>query len=228
MNRPYTFINAAMTLDGKIDSLQRNGAAISSAADWERVDALRASSDAIMVGGRTALDEDPRLLVKSAPRRDERQARGLPPNPAKVAILSQANFRPQSRFLHSGPARVILYTTERTPPEQRRQLQAQGAEVYLFGQERVDLPAAMQHLYALGIRRLMVEGGGTLIAALLAANLVDEIFLYLAPLIFGGASAPTLADGPGLPPDRAIRLRLQNVQPMPEDGLLLHYTIPHP
>jgi 2,5-diamino-6-(ribosylamino)-4(3H)-pyrimidinone 5'-phosphate reductase len=61
MNRPFVFINVAMTADGKIDTLARKGAAISSQRDKERVDQLRAESDAIMVGGRTLLDEDPKL-----------------------------------------------------------------------------------------------------------------------------------------------------------------------
>ncbi len=65
MNRPFVFINVAMTADGKIDTFRRTGAAISSARDKERVDRLRAEADAIMVGGRTLLDEDPKLTVKS-------------------------------------------------------------------------------------------------------------------------------------------------------------------
>ncbi len=227
MKRPYIFINAAMTADGKIDDFRRQGAAISSAADWQRVDALRAGSDAIMVGGHTLLQEDPRLLVKSAQRRAERQARGLPPHPAKVGILTRATLPANSRFLQAGPARVIIYTTSQTPSSQIQRLRAVGAEPYVFGQEKVDLAAAMQHLYQLGIRRLMVEGGGTLIAALLAANLADELFLYLAPLIFAGASAPTLADGPGLTREQAIRLERQSVQLMDADGILIRYRIHH-
>ena len=81
--RPYLLINVAATLDGKIDTVERRGAAISSERDRHRVDLLRASVDAVMVGGRTLLDEDPRLLVRSADLRADRLARGLPENPAK-------------------------------------------------------------------------------------------------------------------------------------------------
>src|ERR1041384_3211883 len=84
MNRPFVFINVAMTADGKIDTFERKGSAISSARDKERVDQLRAGADAIMVGGRTLLDEDPKLTVKSETLRAERVARGLSPNPVKV------------------------------------------------------------------------------------------------------------------------------------------------
>src|SRR5512140_1966872 len=83
MNRPFVFINVAMTADGKIDTFQRQGAAISSAWDKARVDRLRAEADAVMVGGRTLLDEDPKLTVKSETLRAERLQRGLLPNPVK-------------------------------------------------------------------------------------------------------------------------------------------------
>ena len=65
MQRPHIHINVAATADGKIDTFERHGAAISSPRDKERVDQLRADSDAVMVGGRTLHDEDPRLTVKS-------------------------------------------------------------------------------------------------------------------------------------------------------------------
>jgi 2,5-diamino-6-(ribosylamino)-4(3H)-pyrimidinone 5'-phosphate reductase len=88
MNRPFVFINVAMTADGKIDTFQRRGAAISSARDKERVDQLRANADAVMVGGRTLLNEDPKLTVKSQALRAERVARGRSPNPVKVGVVT--------------------------------------------------------------------------------------------------------------------------------------------
>ena len=63
--KPYLIINAAMTADGKIDTFERGGVNISSEGDWKRVDRLRAECDAVMVGGRTLIEEDPRLTVKS-------------------------------------------------------------------------------------------------------------------------------------------------------------------
>src|SRR6266498_5171504 len=103
MTRPFVFINIAMTADGKIDTFERKGAAISSERDKERVDQLRANADAIMVGGRTLLDEDPRLTVKSEALRAERVVRGLPPNPIKVGIVTEARIKADSQFLNAGP-----------------------------------------------------------------------------------------------------------------------------
>jgi len=99
MDRPFVFINVAMTADGKIDTFARNGAAISSQRDKERVDQLRAESDAVMVGGKTLLDEDPKLTVKSEALRAARVARGLTPNPIKVGIVTKAKLYPHSKFL---------------------------------------------------------------------------------------------------------------------------------
>ena len=73
MNRPYTFINIATTADGKIDTFERKGAAISSTQDKNRVDELRAGADAVLVGGKTLLEENPRLTVKSEALREGRE-----------------------------------------------------------------------------------------------------------------------------------------------------------
>src|SRR5512140_1488726 len=100
MSRPFVALNVAASADGKIDTVERRGAAISSAHDKQRVDELRAAADAVMVGGRTLHDEDPRLTVKSEALRAERQGRGLPANPAKVGIASRLDLRPDCRFLN--------------------------------------------------------------------------------------------------------------------------------
>ena len=154
MPRPYVLINVAMTADGKLDTVERRGAAISSARDKARVDELRAAADAVMVGGHTLRDEDPRLTVKSADLRAARVARGLSENPAKVAVVSRPDLRPDFRFLTAGPARRILLTTAQAAPAQVAALREQGAEVYLLGETQVDLPAALPLLYELGVRRL--------------------------------------------------------------------------
>lgn len=111
LERPFVIINVAVTADGKTDTVARRGAKISSPQDLARVDRLRAESDAIMVGGRTLLGDDPRLTVKSAELRAARRARGLTENPLKVGIASNAALRLDSRFLTAGPARVLLFTT---------------------------------------------------------------------------------------------------------------------
>jgi 2,5-diamino-6-(ribosylamino)-4(3H)-pyrimidinone 5'-phosphate reductase len=232
MPRPFVFINSAITIDGKLDTVERHGAAISSQSDKARVDRLRAESDAIMVGGHTLLGEDPALTVKSEHLRAWRRSQALPEHPIKVGIVSKIQD-PQAgpgianggKFLTSGPARVVIFTTEQTQPEQIERLKMQGAEVYTAGEQRVDLEEALRRLHRLGVKRLMVEGGGTLNAELLRLRLVDELYLYIAPLLFGGAAAPTLADGPGMAGDEVVKLQLKSVEQTEEGGLVLQYSV---
>ena len=225
-DRPFVTINVAMTADGKTDTVARRGATISSPHDLARVDRLRAESDAVLVGGRTLLGDDPRLTVKSADLRAERRARGLEENPIKVGIVSNADLRLDSRFLTAGPTQVMLFTTQRTSPAQIIRLRERGAQVFVMGERRVDLVATFHRLGEHGVKRLLVEGGGTLNAELLRQKLVDEVYLYIAPLIFGGADAPTLADGVGLQRQEAIRLQLGSVETLEDGGIVVHYVIP--
>lgn len=226
MARPYVFLNVAMTADGKIDTFERQGAAISSKRDKERVDRLRAEADAVMVGGRTLLTENPRLTVKSADLRAAREARGLTPNPVKVGIATNANLKPDSDFLTEGPARIVIFTSQATSKEQLEFLRARGVDVFVHETGRVDLPRALSTLKELGIDRLMVEGGGTLNFELLRLGLVDELTAYVAPLVFGGETAPTLAAGPGLVRSAAIPLKLEDAEVWEDGGVLLKYKIP--
>ncbi len=225
MNRPFVFINVAMTADGKIDTFARTGAAISSQRDKERVDQLRAASDAVMVGGRTLLDEDPKLTVKSEVLRAERVARGLAPNPIKVGIVTKADLQPHSKFLYEGNAKVVIFTTYQTSKDKLAFLHSQGVDVYTDHHDKVDLINALATLKELGIHRLMVEGGATLNFELLRLGLVDEVSAYMAPMIFGGASAPTMVAGPGLERSAAIPLKLVHIERWDDGGILLKYQL---
>jgi 2,5-diamino-6-(ribosylamino)-4(3H)-pyrimidinone 5'-phosphate reductase len=218
MERPYVLINVAASVDGKIDTVERHGAAISSAADRQRVDALRASVDAVMVGGHTLLDEDPRLTVRSSELRADRVARGEAENPAKVGILPhQGQLKRNSRFLKVGPARIILFCPISAQIDSFDQI-----EIFPLGDPRVDLTGAMAKLGDLGIKRVLVEGGGTLNFELLRLGLVDEVQVYVAPRIFGGATAPTLADGMG---GLSLGLSLTKVEAVEDSGVLLRYKV---
>lgn len=230
--RPFVLINTAVTADGKIDTVERRGAPISSKRDRERVDRLRAENDAVMVGGHTLLREDPRLTVKSAALRAWRAGRGLPENPMKVGVVGKIpnpseghSILSDSNFLNAGPARVVIFTTKQTSSQEIARLQERGVEVFVMGERMVDLVLALRKLRELGIMRLMVEGGGTINAELLRLRLVDEVHLYISPLIFTGATAPTLADGVGLSREEAIGLRLLELERHEDGGIVVQYSV---
>ncbi len=223
MDRPYVRINVAATADGKIDTFERRGSAISSQRDKERVDKLRAEADAVMVGGHTLHDEDPKLTVKSESLRTERLTRGLPANPAKVGVSSRLNLKPDSNFLNAGAAQIFLFTTKQTDEAQLSMLRSCGAEIFVHDGERVNLNLMLETLKQKGMNRLMVEGGAALNFELMRLGLVDELTIYVAPMIFGGESAPTTAAGSGLVRSDAIPLKLVESQSWDDGGVLLRY-----
>jgi len=223
-NRPHVIVNVAMTIDGKLDTIERKGATISSKTDKQRVDELRASVDAILVGGKTLLNEDPSLTIKSPLLRAKRLERGDEENPIKVAVVSRANLDPHGDFLTKGSARCLIYTTKNTSPEQVHLLEKTGAQVFVRCEKSIDLRDVLRSLFDQGIHTLMVEGGGTLIAGLFNLNLVDELSVYIAPKIFSGSTAPTLADGPGFSNFQDFDLHLESVRKIDDEGgILIHY-----
>ena len=223
MNRPFTFINVAMTVDGKIDTFERNGSAISSAKDKQRVDQLRAAADGILVGGRTLLGEAPKLTVKSEALREERIRQGRSPNPIKVGVVTVADIPKDSDFIKAGDSRKVIFTTSQTSNSQLEQLRALGVEVFVDEAPRVDLNKMMLKLKRIGVDHLMVEGGGTMNFELIRMGLVDELMIYVAPMIFGGAVAPTLADGAGVPREKALEMKLTDLERWDDGGVLLKY-----
>ena len=224
-DRPYVTLNVAMTADGKTDTIARKGAVISSIDDMDRVDHLRAQNDAVMVGGHTLLGDDPRLTVKTDVLRAERLNLGMEENPIKVGVVTNAALRTDSRFLSVGRARKIIFTTTQTDAAQIDWLRQQGVQVFVTDGTRVDLSSALQQLKQLGVERLLVEGGGTLNEELLKHNLVDEINVYIAPLIFGGAGTPTFVSGTGFECQNAIQLKLTAVDQHSDGGVLLSYLV---
>ena len=219
----------AMTADGKIDTVARLGARISGPADTARVDRLRAGSDAIMVGGRTLLSEDPRLTVREPGLIEERRSAGRPAQPTKVGIVSEllADTPPHDgAFLRDGGGRVVVCTSERSDQAAADELRDAGALVVVAGGERVDLSASLAAIAELGVERLMVEGGSTLVAALVEAGLVDELQLAVAPLLFGGETAPTPVGGAGWSRDAAVALDLMDASTDEDGNVILRYRVP--
>jgi 2,5-diamino-6-(ribosylamino)-4(3H)-pyrimidinone 5'-phosphate reductase len=104
-------------------------------------------------------------------------------------------------------------------------LRSRGVEVFIHNGPRVNLETMMQSLKAEGIDRLMVEGGGTLNFELLRRGLVDEVTAYIAPMIFGGANAPTLADSLGVARGEAVPLELKQVNSWDDGGIVIHYQV---
>ncbi len=171
------------------------------------------------------LKEDPRLTVKSEVLRSQTGRGGAFTKPSQVGYRHNGRDQAGFRILNAGPAGIVIFTTQQTSNVQVSFLKARGVHVYVHDSERVNLPDAFETLKELGIHRLMVEGGATLNFELLKLGLVDEVTAYVAPMIFGGDTAPTMAAGSGLSRSEAIPLKLSHVEHWDDGGVLLHYFL---
>ncbi|WP_180687189.1 dihydrofolate reductase family protein [Streptomyces gossypiisoli] len=216
MPYPYVLLSAAVSLDGYLDDTGPERLLLSSPADFDRVDEVRASVDAILVGAGTIRADNPRLLVNSPERRAARVAAGKPEYPLKVTVSGSGDLDPTANFWHTGGERVVCTTTEGAL---RLKETPVAADVVALG-DTLDWRALLAHLHDVrGVHRLMVEGGGTIHTQLLLEGLADELQLVLAPLFVGDPSAPRLF-GPGH--YQSGRLRLVETRPI-EDVVLMRY-----
>ncbi|GGS59745.1 dihydrofolate reductase family protein [Streptomyces cinerochromogenes] len=218
MPLPYVLLSAAVSLDGYLDDTGPERLLLSSPADFDRVDAVRASVDAILVGAGTIRADNPRLLVNSAERRAARVAEGRPEYPLKVTVTATGDLDPEANFWHTGGEKLV-YTTDRGA-ERAARLLGRTADVVPLGPD-LDWRALLEHLHGeRGVGRLMVEGGGTVHTQLLHQGLADELQLVLAPLFVGDPAAPRLF-GPG--GYQGGRLRLLDTRRI-EDVVLMRYA----
>jgi 2,5-diamino-6-(ribosylamino)-4(3H)-pyrimidinone 5'-phosphate reductase len=194
--KPFVFINAAMSADGKIATIGRKQTRISGRLDFDRMDELRASSDAIMVGIGTVISDNPSLTVKSKERKEKRRANGLPENPPRIIVDSMARTPEGSDIFLKGEGKRIIAVSKSAPAEKVRRL-SNLADIICIGEKNVDLVKLLSELKDMGINRLMVEGGATLNWGLISNGLVDEIYTFVGNIIIGGKTAPTLVDGEG-------------------------------
>ncbi|MFD0691698.1 RibD family protein [Actinomadura fibrosa] len=204
--RPYVLLSCAMSVDGYIDDATPERLRLSSPADFDRVDAVRAGCDAILVGAGTVRADDPKLLVRSPSRREQRAARGLPPDLTKVTLTWSGDLDPDARFFTTGEAPKLVYAPTSTAGDLAVRLDGR-AEVIDAG-DPLYLETVLGDLAARGVRRLMVEGGGGIHTLFLTSGVVDELQLVVAPFFIGDPSAPRFV-GPGVfpqSPEHPMRL----------------------
>ena len=218
----HVVVNAAMSADGKLSTHERQQIAISGESDFDRVDSMRADSDAILVGVGTVLADDPALTVKDSGRVASRRSRGLDPQPTRIVADSQART-PADTTVLDGEAKTIVLLGGHVKDTDLAKFDREGVDTIIAGDERVDLAEACRRLESRGIDRIMVEGGGELIFSLFKADLVEELVVYVGPTIIGGRDAPTLADGDGFL-DAFPELQLQGVERI-DDGVLLEWNV---
>jgi 5-amino-6-(5-phosphoribosylamino)uracil reductase len=221
-DRPYVLLSCGMSIDGYLDNAGGKRLLLSNDADFDRVDDVRASCDAIMVGAGTVRLDNPRLLVRSAERRSARVAKGLHPTPIKVTVTGRGELDPSAQFFAAGDVDKLVYCGSDAINSTCERL-GEVATVVDAG-EPVDWCRLLADLHGRGVRRLMVEGGGRVHTQLLTSGLVDELHLVIAPFFVGDSRAPRFVGDGAFPwgPDR--RAALVEVRKI-GDVVLLRYAL---
>ncbi len=186
--RPYLVINMVSTLDGKA-TLEWRTRGISSDIDRAVFHQLRTQADAVMVGAGTVRTERYGRITKSEELREKRRAEGLEPDPLAVIVSGRLDLPADLPLLQEPEQRVVIATASDA------ELLGVTAQVgYLrLGDDLQLLAARLREDY--GVRSVLCEGGPTLNSFLVAAGLVDELFLSLSAKISGGTGAPTIVEG---------------------------------
>src|SRR5665647_1721050 len=195
MDRPFIFINSAMSADGKLSTKERKQVRISGKLDFGRVDELRAQADAVMVGIGTVLSDDPSLTVKSPERKAARKAAGKSENPVRIIVDSAARTPLDADIFKKGEGIRIIVVSNAAPAENVEKLEKK-ALVIKTGTNKVDLSELAGNLKEIGIKNLII----------------------------GGATSPTFTDGEGFLEAEMLDLELLSIEKI-EDGVLLKWKV---
>ncbi len=226
--RPFVSLNMASSIDGKITTREREKFRFGSDEDRDLMQQLRSRADAVLIGRGTLFDEDPRLVLTDPGHIARRRQLKGSPQPIKVLTSASLDFPVEdSRFFTCPESEKIVFTTADADPAaiQRLQRFARVVQIPATAGGRVDLEQVVRAMPELGIEHLLLEGGGILNFAMLEADLIDEIYLTLCPVVIGGAGAQTTFEGAGFTRETARRLSLQSLRMNKGGEIFLHYAV---
>ncbi len=189
MPRPYVIIFSTATIDGKIASKTRYSM-LSCPEDLKRLHMTRKEAGAVMIGANTANIDDPSLRLKYFEG----------PNPVRIVVDGKLSIREDLRLVRELIARTIILTSQVADKEKIGRLRSRGVEIYVVESEnppQIDMEKALEKLYELGIKKVLVEGGGELIWSLVKKDLVDEFRVTYTGYVFGGKEAVSIVGGEG-------------------------------
>lgn len=232
IHRPHTTVILAMSADGKIADARRSPARFSSPADQAHLEKQIALVDGVLFGAGTLRAYGTTIRISNPQLLKEREQTGKPLQPLQIVCSRSAEIDPQLRFFRQPVPRWLLTTAAGALSWQVRQSESEVVNFeQILGVEtlagNIDWINAFKQLAQLGVERLAILGGGELVASLLAADLVDEFWLTVCPLILGGAAAPTPVEGEGFASDLARRLVLLTVETIQQE-IFLHYRLQRP
>ncbi|MBW4642386.1 MAG: RibD family protein [Goleter apudmare HA4340-LM2] len=238
-HRPHTTVVLAMSADGKIADFRREPARFGSRADKTHLEKQIAASDAVLFGAGTLRAYSTTLTVSHPTLLQHRTQEGKPAQPVHIVITHSANLNPEIHFFQQPIKRWLLTTTtgafswqgrlqtlDLTDKSLIQEYSPKFEQILVFETPagKVDIPAFLEHLATIDIARLVILGGGQLVASMLELDLIDELWLTVCPLILGGVNAPTPVEGKGFLAELAPKLQLLEVQTV-EQEVFLHYRL---
>ncbi|OED30427.1 2,5-diamino-6-(ribosylamino)-4(3H)-pyrimidinone 5'-phosphate reductase [Methanosphaera sp. WGK6] len=212
--KPYVLLNSAMTVDGKI-ATENSSMKISGKNDLIRVHQLRKKYDGIMVGINTVIVDNPKLTIHKIPSEKT-------DNPVRIIIDSNARTPLNSKILDN-QAETIIIASQKAPLERIRKLE-EKCTIIISGTNSVDLKQALNKLYKLNIKSILLEGGSTLNFSMFKEELIDEVSICIGSKILGGSNSKTLVDGLGFNKNNCVELNLKSYTLIDKD-ILLKYTV---
>jgi len=227
-HRPSTTVILAMTADGKIADERRSPARFGSAADKAHLEEQISLVDAVLFGAGTLRAYGTTLPITNPDWLQQRQERSRSPQPIHIVCSASGKIDPQLRFFYQPVPRWLITTAIGA---QLWQGKREFAKILVFETkdkliQSLDWSEAFTQLKLLGIEKLAILGGGELIASLLKADLIDEFWLTICPVILGGREAPTPVEGIGLSQQQRQRLELLIVKQVGQE-VFLHYRLQH-
>ncbi|MDB6026952.1 MAG: 2,5-diamino-6-(5-phosphoribosylamino)pyrimidin-4(3H)-one reductase [Verrucomicrobiales bacterium] len=224
---PFVYLNVATTADGKLSSSKEHFTPFGSKRDQELLLALRSQADAVMSGARTINSFPMDLGPGGEKYRKMRIRNGLAEYNIRVVVSGSGNVDPEAKLFQRRFSPIIVLATERAGKKLKRLREVADA-VETFGETEIDFVAALRWLKKKwNVNRLLCEGGGEVNGALFRANVVNELYLTLCPVIFGGRDAPTLADGEGIQKlADATRLKMKSMKRVGDELFLVYKVLP--
>jgi riboflavin-specific deaminase-like protein len=214
MQRPRVILNFAVTVDGKVSTAKQTPSGFTSAFDKHRLLEIRSLGDALMVGRNTLQIDQMSMGLPDESLRRARIQRGQSEYPIRVVISNSGDLPLDLNIFDHRFSPIVIYSTTRMPATNQTGLRAK-AELHLSGGDQVSLPEVLHDLYQTRqVRTLVCEGGPRLAKALAELDVVDELFITIAPILAGGAGAPGIlgTSGTFLPSSRVYQLESMKVE----------------
>jgi len=211
--RPYVILSAAASLDGKI-ATKSGDSRFSSGKDKTRVYRLRATVDAILVGKNTVKRDDPILTVH--------QVKGK--NPIRIILDSRATISTKSRIIKTcNKIPTIIAVSKKASNKNLENLRKFPLKIIVSGNNIVNIKKLLKTLWKLKIRKILVEGGGTVNWEFVKQNLFDEIIVTITPFLVGGKDAVSIIEGKGFSQiTKSRKLKLEKILHLENEAVLYY------